>query len=150
MRSFRVWHIYGTIHDEHTSHNQTSEFVEPKEGDVSLVRKGLQFAKVAKMKKVMSHTHGPFSVMSSPSCCSSEFCSQRCAFVSQSTDVVNAFFRELEQEQFPHDVLATEYPEAVREWKSIGELQNVPCEWVTFCELGLVFFFNANRRVIPY
>ena len=41
-------------------------------------------------------------------------------------------------EGFPHNITVAENPDDVLEWTTVGETQNVPCEWVMFCELGML------------
>ena len=53
-------------------------------------------------------------------------------------------------EVFPRDLIAAEYPEAVLELRTIGETQNVPCEWVSYVlRIGYVLFLDSHSSSTP-
>ena len=69
----------------------------------------------------------------------------------QDSAVLQDFFRELEAQPFPGDILRENYAEAVARWELLGHTQSTPWMWVMFAELCLVSFLapTAALRPIP-
>lgn len=64
-------------------------------------------------------------------------------------DVVNDFFKELEQTPFPETKIKELFPDLVAAAERIASLQSVPWPWVLMCELSLTSFLAPTACLYP-